>query len=80
MSAAFETSLAAYHQVCLQLADLSEEEGRALESGVKPPMLEITRRRRELLRELARTQSAVKAASPFHFQIDCVPLCRPPLI
>jgi len=67
MSAAFETSLAAYHQVCLQLADLSEEEGRALESGVKPPMVEITRRRRDLLRELARTQSAVKAASPVPF-------------
>jgi len=67
MSAAFETSLAAYHQVCLQLAVLSEEEGRALESGVKPPIVEITRRRRDLLRELARTQSAVKAASPVPF-------------
>jgi len=30
-------------------------------------MVEITRRRRDLLRELARTQSAVKAASPVPF-------------
>jgi len=67
MSAAFEIALAAYHQVCLQLADLSEEESRALESGVRPPIKEIARRRRDLLRDLARTQSVVKESAPVPF-------------
>jgi cation diffusion facilitator CzcD-associated flavoprotein CzcO len=37
-----------------------------VDSG-ETPIVEITRRRRDLLRELARTQSAVKAASPVPF-------------
>lgn len=67
MPTPFETALDAYHKVCLRLFDLSEEEGRLLESGTQKPVGEMSRRRRELLRELGRTQAALKSVVPVPF-------------
>lgn len=67
MASPFEKALAEYHQACLRLLDLSEEEGVALESGRALPLPATTGRRRELLRELSRAQTALKAAAPDPF-------------
>ena len=61
---AFETALAAYHQACLRLLDLFQEEGDALQAGRIDALAEFSERRKTLLQQLESAQQATRATTP----------------